>query len=129
MAIKVNGTTVIDNSRNFTNIAGGFKTVNGTSVVGSGNISAGASTTQGEVGTYAFLSCNTRTNFGTTRSGSSLYRCAMTVFSTPSYNSDDSAMITVSSSTVSGTWRCMGGNTNTSGQYKALTATVWVRIS
>ena len=54
MAIKVNGTTVIDDSRNLSNV-GGLKTVNGTSLVGSGNISAGASTTTGAVGTYAIL--------------------------------------------------------------------------
>jgi hypothetical protein len=40
MAIQVNGTTVIDNSRNLSNV-GGLKTVNGTSVLGSGDISAG----------------------------------------------------------------------------------------
>lgn len=40
MAIQVSGTTVIDDNRNLTNV-GGLKTVNGTSIVGSGNISAG----------------------------------------------------------------------------------------
>ena len=40
MAIQVNGTTVIDNSRNLTNVSG-LKTVGGQSILGSGNIDAG----------------------------------------------------------------------------------------
>ena len=51
MAIKVNGTTVIDDSRNLTSV-GGLKTVGGTSILGSGNIDAGASTDVNGVGTY-----------------------------------------------------------------------------
>tara|TARA_R110002153_G_scaffold222757_3_gene375179 strand:+ start:116 stop:937 length:822 start_codon:yes stop_codon:yes gene_type:complete len=42
MAIQVNGTTVIDNSRNLTNV-GGLKTIGGTAIIGSGNISVGVS--------------------------------------------------------------------------------------
>ena len=38
MAIQVNGTTVIDDSRNLSNV-GGLKTVGGTSILGSGDIS------------------------------------------------------------------------------------------
>ena len=41
MAIKVNGTTVIDDSRNLSNV-GGLKTVGGTSIIGSGNIAVGS---------------------------------------------------------------------------------------
>jgi len=41
MAIKVNGTTVINDSRVISNISG-LKTVGGTSLLGSGDISAGA---------------------------------------------------------------------------------------
>lgn len=40
MAIKVNGTTVIDDSRNLSNV-GGLKTVGGNSILGSGDISVG----------------------------------------------------------------------------------------
>ena len=54
MAIKVNGTTVIDDSRNLSNV-GGLKTVGGASVLGSGDIATGGSTTAGDVGTYALL--------------------------------------------------------------------------
>jgi hypothetical protein len=51
MAIQVSGTTVIDDSRNLVNVIG-LKTVNSTSLLGSGDIAAGASTTFGAVGTY-----------------------------------------------------------------------------
>ncbi len=40
MAIQVNGTTVIDNSRNLTNV-GGLKTIGGTGIIGSGDIAVG----------------------------------------------------------------------------------------
>ena len=40
MAIKVNGTTVIDDSRNLTNVLG-LKTIGGVSILGSGDIAAG----------------------------------------------------------------------------------------
>lgn len=43
MAIQVNGTTVIDNSRVLSNVTG-LKTINSTSILGSGNISAGGAT-------------------------------------------------------------------------------------
>ena len=42
MAIKISGTTVIDDSRNLTNV-GGLKTVGGTTLLGSGDIEVGAS--------------------------------------------------------------------------------------
>jgi len=51
MAIKVNGTTVVDDSRVLSNVTG-LKTVGGTSILGSGNIDAGASTDVNGVGTY-----------------------------------------------------------------------------
>lgn len=51
MAIKIGGTTVIDDSRNLSSV-GGLKTVGGTSILGSGNIDAGASTDVNGVGTY-----------------------------------------------------------------------------
>lgn len=51
MAIQVNGTTVIDNSRNLTNV-GGLKTVGGSTLIGSGNITTGSSTAVNGVGTY-----------------------------------------------------------------------------
>ncbi len=52
MAIKIGGTTVINDSANITTSVGGFKTVGGVDIVGSGNIDAGASTDVNGVGTY-----------------------------------------------------------------------------
>jgi len=51
MAIKIGGTTVIDDSRNLSSV-GGLKTVGGTSLLGSGNIDAAPSTDVNGVGTY-----------------------------------------------------------------------------
>jgi hypothetical protein len=115
MAIKIGGTTVIDDSRNISNIAGGLKTINSTSILGSGNIEAGASTTFGDVGTYGLLNRGT-TNLiasaGATIAGSNLNRRHAV------YN-----WIWQDSTAVSGTWRCMGYNNATNA------GTLWVRIS
>ena len=46
MAIQVSGTTVIDDSRNLLNVIG-LKTINSTSILGSGNIVAGATSAAG----------------------------------------------------------------------------------
>jgi len=116
MAIKVNGTTVIDDSRNLQNVQG-IKTINNTSILGSGNISAGASTTNDAVGTYGFLRGGTSqfsstVNPGSTVSGSA----AKWSNSTDGYSNALSA--------PSGTWRCMGFvNSYTS------SASLFVRIS
>jgi len=66
MAIKIGGTTVIDDSRNLSSV-GGLKTVGGTSILGSGNIDAGASTDVNGVGTY-MLGYDTGMADGTTDS-------------------------------------------------------------
>jgi hypothetical protein len=122
MAIKVNGTTVIDDSRNLSNVGGlktvggnnlvgsgdvGFKTVNGSSVVGSGNISAGASTTNGAVGTYTWGRPQNMTNYTTGSTASSVRAIGgddvsyAPYFYTPSF--DNAVLGTL----FSGTWRCM----------------------
>lgn len=110
MAIKINGTTVIDDSRNLSNV-GGLKTVNGTSLVGSGNISAGASTTAGAVGTYAFLGGYSAgasyTGFNVAISGSNL-----------TYSTDNG----MESGSPSGTWYSRG-------HAAFARATVFIRIS
>jgi len=118
MAIQVGGTTVIDNTPNLVNV-GGLKTINGTSILGSGNISAGASTTNGAVGTYGFFGpaalgyWPTAFPNGSTTSGSDLRWQA----------ADNGG----SSSSPSGTWQCMGyGWSGLSGRYGH---TLWVRIS
>jgi len=102
MAIKVNGTTVIDDSRNLVNIVSG----------------AGASTTLGAVGTYAFLmnqTGNTGTP-GTTHPGSSC------MYHASSKNAGTSGVY------ASGTWRTMGWSYATTGSQDYNT-TVMVRIA
>jgi hypothetical protein len=149
MAIKVNGTTVIDDSRNLSNV-GGLKTVNGTSIVGSGNISAGASTTYGAVGTYGYFlyiingtsTINTRltVNQNITTSGSNLRGNAANTSveygDQNGYQRLNGVSFNGGGSALSGTWRCMGKATyfinhnRGSGNYAAIwTPLLWVRIS
>ena len=99
MAIKVNGTTVIDDSRNLVNIVSG----------------AGASTDFNAVGTYALVGNGydgTR-DYGVTTSGSNLF------FSDANSNYADAG----GDAEPAGTWRIMG-ILRSNGQ-----ATVAVRIS
>jgi hypothetical protein len=97
MAIKINGTTVIDDSRNLVNIASG----------------AGSSTTYGAVGTYviAFILYNgTTLSSGDTFSASSLQYYENTGNNTAlgikeTIGSGDNV-----STGLSGTWRMMNGD-------------------
>lgn len=124
MAIKVGGTTVIDDSRNFTNIAGGFKTVNGTSVVGSGDISAGASTTFAAVGTYLAAGATGNYSGGETIAGSSLrYNTG-----TDGQNNCQNVYTAHASYSKSGTWRAMGKSDDYASQGWP-SGNLWVRIS
>ena len=102
MAIKVNGTTVIDDSRNLQNVQG-IKTINSTSILGSGDISAGATSTAGAVGAYALCrndSGVTRT-VGGSESASNLYYLSF------AYN----GFYIDTSNRPSGTWRVMSYTT------------------
>jgi hypothetical protein len=93
MAIKVNGTTVIDDSRNLVNIASG----------------AGSSTTFGDVGTYTragLKQTGTRITYsgGTTFSASSLFKPN----TTNAYNlTEINVALGFVSPGLSGTWRIM----------------------
>ena len=128
MAIQVSGTTVIDDSRNLVNVIG-LKTVNSTSLLGAGDIAAGASTTYGAVGTYimaiyrpSFVTpIGTSVNVNgygasTTYAGSDLSASGLTVQDTyDCYGATNtggyrSAAIywMAGGTTVSGTWRLMG---------------------
>ena len=150
MAIKIGGTTVIDDSANITTSVGGFKTVGGTSITGSGNIEAGASTAYGAVGTYILagtqMGNNTIRNGGYTESGSSL-RYHNEYSSSSSYGSQVSQLkhnyYNASNSyngiggpqnpSLSGTWRLMEPKLQQfqGGYYpgdKFMTA-LWCRIS
>lgn len=99
MAIKVGGTSVISDSRVLENVTG-LKTINSTSILGSGNISAGASTTEGAVGTYSLLrrpSYYTVPKFpGTTDSASNLR-----------YSDSNNGSTNSAGGTPSGTWKMM----------------------
>ena len=120
MAIKVNGTTVIDDSRNLVNIASG----------------AGSSTTYGDVGTYVtgvFL--GTGLTEGTTKSGSSIFPAGMGDMGESSLPGNDAASgpggnryWSRGTTSLSGTWRVMGRmryeDSNTRPRYM-----LWVRIS
>jgi hypothetical protein len=130
MAIKVNGTTVIDDSRNLSNV-GGLKTINGTSIVGSGNISAGASTTYGAVGTYVHgFVTNNGVAQNSTYAGSGIQPSAWMYYSTGLANDSAGAnfFLVKGGSTLSGTWRAMGrANAFTGSSY--MRQVLFVRIS
>ena len=124
MAIKINGTTVIDDSRNLSNV-GGLKTVNGNSLIGSGNISAGASTTYGAVGTYTYGRPANQTQYLEGATVSNLVSVgpnAGSVAYRSQYGNWSGHNRLVS---VSGTWRAM--QPITGGSYGGLG--IWVRIS
>ena len=126
-SLTIGGTEVIDSSRNLSNIAGGFRTVNGTSVVGSGDISAGASTTFGAVGTYAQGRPANSNNYalGSTTSG----MVAVNSRGSTAYYEGGSGWQNVeSTSALSGTWRNMGGAGRNS-TYNTGAVGIWVRIS
>jgi hypothetical protein len=93
MAIKVNGTTVIDDSRNLVNIASG----------------AGSSTTYGDVGTYVtafFASYGVAVLGGATIAGSSLKMADDPPEATP-FLETTSQSYQYSTAGLSGTWRQM----------------------
>jgi len=141
MAIQVGGTTVIDNTPNLVNV-GGLKTINGTSILGSGNISAGASTTFGDVGTYIFGGASTMSSgyysAGTTYAGSSLRPGGLNSNNAQTTGTGSTAMYHTSSAnifvigghygTMSGTWRSMGDTYQSTFQSYGPT-TLFVRIS
>ena len=113
MAIKVGGTSVISDSRVLENVTG-LKTVNSTSILGSGNISAGASTTTGGVATYGFFrdTSGVTRNPGATRAGSGLRWAGVG----GTEDVDDG-------SNPSGTWKLMGRSRDNAEN------SVWIRIS
>lgn len=131
MAIQVSGTTVINNSRKLQNVTG-LKTINGTSILGSGDIDVSQSFTFGDVGTYtqgvAFIG---RTEEGNTLSGSSIktygyYHPSFTSLSTGENFSNHSNF--AGNNNLSGTWRQMfDGSQGTSATQARFG--LWLRIS
>ena len=154
MAIKVGGTTVIDDSRNLSSV-GGLKTVGGTSILGSGNIDAGASTDLGAVGTYLVGTDTSMTDHyaykaGRTVAGSNIRSAVIfaglgaTVHTatstsgnagtTGSNNTGVSAAVYTDNQSYSGSWRMMstGGIKSSEGNlasWEITLAALWVRYS
>ena len=127
MAIKVNGTTVIDDSRNISNVG----TVTATSFSGNGSALTGIDTspptTKGAVGTYAFLYRDVRTpvTAGTTYPASELWFAALLAFdSAPSQFGSTWYSTTEPTRSTAGTWRSM-----TTSQGNTRAAGVFLRIS
>ena len=132
MAFQVNGTAVIDGSRNFQ--SGAFpKTVNGFSIVGSGDMKYIRPTTYGAVGTYTMQYCSTSTgsnnfNAGATTAGSTLM---VLIISGRHYSWDTTQGHNTSDLTAyaqSGTWRSISHQAfdTTSGKHMNI---LWARIS
>lgn len=133
MAIQVGGTTVIDNSRNLQNV-GGLKTINSTSILGSGNIEAGASTTYGAVGTYIFGDMqSTGITNGSTYAGSGIQPAGVglipadSAFDIANDGANYSSFFSKGGSTLSGTWRAMGRHRSNTGNRNRIT--LFVRVS
>lgn len=114
MAIQVGGTTVIDDSRNLTNV-GGLKTVNSTSILGSGNIDASTSTSYGAVGTYTLAYVPEGGTYGTqydsapggTYSGASIKTMGGGFSGFAAYYDPGTVSFQGVNSSPSGTWRNM----------------------
>ena len=105
MAIKVNGTTVIDDSRNLVNIVSG----------------AGSSTTFGDVGTYTWGRPLSGTYYSGGNTASGLRAMATNWPYNTYWNGSVYENADYQSAALSGTWRSMNGSRNAT--------SLWVRIS
>lgn len=131
MAIQVNGTQVIGNSRELTNIAS-IDAATAASITAAGV--GGASTTYGAVGTYAAATYNIGTSTimgGGTVAGSTLY-----YYWQPDNTYADARPLTDAatnsqnvSSGFSGTWRLMAGRMTGYASAGKYYSGLWVRIS
>lgn len=128
MAIQVSGTTVIDDSRNLVNVIG-LKTINSTSILGSGDIVAGASTAFGAVGTYTWGRPENTNSYsmGSTASGIKAVKNADASSRAIAYYNVNTWTDSASQTSTSGTWRMMGGGGQWSTYWGFLG--LWVRIS
>ncbi len=112
MAIKVNGTTVIDDSRNLVNIVSG----------------AGSSTTYGDVGTYTWGRPYNTTDYngGDTASGI-IPTSYNNIYDIGYFFDGDTWRYTATGTSLSGTWRAMGRIFSNGSSYMHMG--LWVRIS
>jgi hypothetical protein len=116
MAIKVNGTTVIDDSRNLVNIVSG----------------AGSSTTYGDVGTYTWGRPDNHTNYEPGDTTSALVPLGAMSTSVPNRYAGSAYGFQNSEvhATASGTWRSMNGShAEGTGDFAQSWSGLWVRIS
>ena len=128
MAIQVGGTTVIDDSRNLSNV-GGVKTVGGTSILGSGDIAVGGSTAYGAVGTYVggYVTNVGFVNNNTNKAGSDIKIYSGESNDGHSLNSGNQHSVAITSAGLSGTWRCVSSYEQSSSTYHW--GSIWHRIS
>jgi len=114
MAIKINGTTVIDDSRNLVNIASG----------------AGSSTAFNDVGTYVWGARQTNNiSQGSTYAGSTIYPAGTIRFSNDGTDGYGAFYVTRAGTTLSGTWRAMGRMQVSAAGSTDMSTTLFVRIS
>jgi hypothetical protein len=127
MAIQVAGTNIITNAKALNGITSIDSTT--ASAISSGGV--GAPTTYNSVGSYAFAAHTTaRLSTGDTTSGSNLRAGSLSTFSSPP--SSSIYLWAESSSSLSGTWRCMsqhGQSSTETSPYYVSTFGVYVRIS
>ena len=122
MAIKVNNTEVISDSRGLNNIV----SIDATTAETIGALGVGGSTTFGDVGSYAFLrytpnyaSISPNTDYaGSSLQYTSIHRSA-----------GNNILMPTDGGSPSGTWRSMGGGTNNLFGGTNWPATLFVRIS
>ena len=125
MAIKVGGTSVISDSRVLENVTG-LKTVDGQSLLGSGDISVDPPTGQGEIGTYSYGRPANTTGYAVGDTATSFYSVASGYLGQPRYGTSDGWTDTGGQNLESGTWRCMNGAPSQGGWG---VPGIWVRIS
>ena len=106
MAIKVNGTTVIDDSRNLVNIASGLEPTSAQVLSATAGASAGA------VGTYAnVVHYGGELSFGATIAGSSVHPVSISKSGDYTYRVTSYVAFGSEEGALSGTWRVMASGT------------------
>jgi len=124
MAIKVGGTSVISDSLVLQNVTG-LKTVDGESLLGSGDINVDPPTGQGEIGTYSYGRPANTTGYDVGDTATSFYSVAENYTGNARYGSGGWTD-TGGQNLESGTWRSMNGAKSIGGWG---VCGLWVRIS
>ena len=109
---------------------GTLKTVNGNNLVGSGNISVGASTTAGAVGTYTIGRPNNNSSYVVGNTASGIYSMGRNQNQYPPQRQGILGIQYAYSQAMSGTWRCMSrAYSESGGSYPSGFVGLWIRIS